>query len=296
MTEYCEDYFKDEVRDGFLVHSMMKKVWATEMDVLEIVIQLCERHNLQYYADWGTLLGTVRHGGFIPWDDDIDIAMRREDYNQFLALAEELPEPFWLRTNQTDEAFDDSFASVLNGKILSTDEKHMQRFHGCPYILGIDIFPLDYIPRDKEAAQVQRTVCELIITIISLMRRNLDPVMIDKRICEVETICSIKIDKTRNVKSQLYRLLDAVSQLYTEEESDELTIFGLGPQYSDYRLKKKWYADTIIMPFEKLSLQVPVGYDQVLKKMYGDYRKKIKFTASHTYPCFKEQEKLLNKR
>ena len=89
---FKEDFFLKETRCGFEISEMMKRAWSAELEVLEIVVDICNRNKLQYFADWGTLLGAVRHQGFIPWDDDIDICLKREDYNQLIQiLPQELP-------------------------------------------------------------------------------------------------------------------------------------------------------------------------------------------------------------
>ena len=89
---FSNSYFEDEVRDGFYVPGMVKRAWAAQLEVLEDVDRVCKKHGIRYFADWGTLLGAVRHGGFIPWDDDLDICMKRQDYTRFLEIApKELP-------------------------------------------------------------------------------------------------------------------------------------------------------------------------------------------------------------
>ena len=75
MLQFPDGYFEDEIRDGFYVPSMIKRAWATELDVLCEVDRICRKYDIKYYAEWGTLLGAVRHAGFIPWDDDLDIGM-----------------------------------------------------------------------------------------------------------------------------------------------------------------------------------------------------------------------------
>ena len=79
--EFQDNYFESEVIEGFFVTSMMKRSWAAQLEILKDVDSICRMHGISYYADAGTLLGAVRHRGFIPWDDDLDICMMRDDYN-----------------------------------------------------------------------------------------------------------------------------------------------------------------------------------------------------------------------
>ena len=102
--EFTVDFFKDEVRHGFYIPTAIKQAWAAELSVLSEIDKVCRKHDIKYFADWGTLLGTVRHGGFIPWDDDLDICMMRKDYQKFLAIAKaELPEEFDIYNFKTKE-------------------------------------------------------------------------------------------------------------------------------------------------------------------------------------------------
>ena len=82
------DFFRDEVRNGFYIPTAIKQAWAAELEVLQVIDQICAKHGIEYFAEYGTLLGAVRHGGFVPWDDDLDICMMREDYNRFRAVAD----------------------------------------------------------------------------------------------------------------------------------------------------------------------------------------------------------------
>lgn len=122
------------------------EVAAAQRIMLEMLIEvhkICEQHNIRYWLDAGTLLGAVREGGFIPWDDDLDISMPREDYKRFLKVAQQyLPKDMFLQTTETDNAFPMSFAKIrkLGTELIETGESGEE-----PYCHGvfIDIFPYD---------------------------------------------------------------------------------------------------------------------------------------------------------
>ena len=110
-TEFC----KEEVRCGYTVSEKMKKVWSVEMDMLKELIRVCKKYDLNYYADSGTLIGAVRHNGFIPWDDDIDVAMFREDYEKLLSVAkEEFKYPYFLQTVYSEKDYLRGHAQLRN--------------------------------------------------------------------------------------------------------------------------------------------------------------------------------------
>ena len=88
MLQFDKDFFLGETYQGFYVEPMMKCVWAAQLEVLEVIRGICEKHKIKYFAAYGTLLGAVRHKGFIPWDDDIDVIMLRPEYEKFRSACE----------------------------------------------------------------------------------------------------------------------------------------------------------------------------------------------------------------
>ena len=91
--EFTKDFFEDEVRNGFYVPGIMKRCWAASLEILLEFDRICKKHDIAYYIDYGTLLGAKRNGGFIPWDDDIDISLNREDFNRLKeVILKEAPE------------------------------------------------------------------------------------------------------------------------------------------------------------------------------------------------------------
>ena len=94
-----ENFLDEEIRDDYVVSSQMKQVWAVELDLLNKILEVCKKYNIKIIASGGTLLGAVRHKGFIPWDDDIDLMMMRDQYDKLCDVAEkEFKYPYFFQT------------------------------------------------------------------------------------------------------------------------------------------------------------------------------------------------------
>ncbi len=300
---FKDEYFKDEYREGFLVPSIMKSAWAAQLEVLVEIIRICNKYSIKYYADWGTLLGTIRHKGFIPWDDDIDIAMKRKDFNKFLVVAKkELPEKWDLLSFKYNVEYKNGIIRIVNDKEISIENERLENFHGCPFVVGVDIFPLDYIPKDMEQEELQKSALAVVSGIIPVIDNESDKYEyeIEETLRVIEQECSISIDRNGNILNQLYNLCDQLCSLYAEDESEEIACFYTASKAyigEKDRMKKEWYDETIQMPFENIMITVPKEYDKILKEYYGDYMVPIKteqFEGTHDYPFYKEQEKKLN--
>lgn len=133
-----------------MASTLLRRVQMIELDILKEVDRICRRHHIEYFLDAGTALGAVRHGGFIPWDDDIDIGMLRRDYERFLSVARtELGSEYFLQNYQTDGA------PIMFSKVHRNDTTFVEfRLRNLPIAKGvfIDIFPYDYLPADEAAA------------------------------------------------------------------------------------------------------------------------------------------------
>lgn len=293
--KFPDSYFEEEVRCGFYISPIMKCCWAAQLEVLTVVDRICKKHNIQYFAEWGTMLGTVRHGGFIPWDDDLDISMKRMDYEKFQKIApSELPEGYTILSYYNEEHYWDVMMRVINADFACADPEFLDKNHNNPYASGIDIFPLDYVTRDKEEEALQKELVELVKSVADTNGKGyLNDVELEQWLILIENLCNQKIDRKGNIKNQLYKLLTALYALYTEPESDRIALI---PQYLDAGgsiYPKECYADSIDMPFDAITIPMPVDYDTVLKLKYGDYMKNVRSGGGHDYPYHEKQDDYL---
>lgn len=296
---FSEDFFQDEYRFGFLIPELMKRAWAAEMEILEIVINICEKYHLQYYAYYGTLLGAVRHKGFIPWDDDIDICLKRRDYNTLITvLPKELPEGFILGgLHATDAAL--RYHAGVGQSSVRTDANYwsipdyIKRFHGFPFPgTSIDIYPLDYIPRDPDMAFLQKN---LITDILTLLHNYtvLPQYALEARLAAIEKNTAVTLPRDETLQWALLNLAEKLASMFDESECEELDYFlYLGNDSRSFR-SKEWYNKAVSLPFEGTYLDVPVSYHEVLTSYYGDYKTPVRLTQGHSYPFYANAEQTL---
>ena len=294
MLELDDNYFKEEERCGFKISSMMKRVWAVEMDVLTEIDRICKEYGLTYYAAFGTMLGAVRHKGFVPWDDDIDIYMLRPDYQVLMkVLSDELPQGYY-SSSYSDSTHMQPLTSVMNTKYIITDVSERKKFYGCPYICGVDIFPLDYIPNDEEELSVFRNLYTIIYSTAREYYQYTKEEL-EEYLKRIEEMCNTKIDREGNIPNQLWLLLDKVAGIFGEDECEYLTYLPTNICYdAELKYKKEWFKSAKRFPFEYISVPLPNGYDELLKVTYSDYMKYDKQRGrAHDYPFYKKQEEFL---
>lgn len=295
-------FFEKEIRCDFVISKMMKRAWAAQLKLLKIVADICSENNLTYFADWGTLLGAVRHQGFIPWDDDIDICLKREEYNKLIQiLPRELPPGVEvLGIHAVKNECSQVHTDILQLRVGAVRDfwdinEYIRYFHGYPFpIIGIDIFPLDTVSRDNVAYQTQNKLFSIGFAIASTWNDMKKDGSLETRLAQFEEISGIPvpgniIDEQKRI--HMWKIIDAISSIYHEEEGDMLAEYLLAYANPERILKKDWYRDAISMPFENMEIMVPCGYEQVLKALYGDFMVYRKGAAAHSYPFYQDMEK-----
>lgn len=238
------------------------------VDILREVHKLCEKHGLKYFLDAGTLLGAVRHKGFIPWDDDVDIGMLREDYNRFLEIAKkELPKHLFLQTFETDKYYD---VYPVPCKIRYNDtiflegdrkEDNYKMNNG----VYIDVFPYDSLPKHRITYKIQRTLSYNILKSFKRIRDIPEKLSLKNRVTYSFYRLMVKMFPNKR-RLKFFEFL-----IKWNDINSEYMAYGLDTYWSEYVYKKSDYFDLVKLEFEGIHLYAPKNYDTILTQLYGDY-------------------------
>lgn len=266
----------EEIREGHLVSTDIKKVWAVELDLLKNFLEYCQVHQLKCWVEGGTLLGAVRHKGFIPWDDDIDLAMPREDYDRMCRIGNEgLSYPYFLQTAYSDIDYHRGHAQFRRSDTAAIRPSDSYD----PFNQGIfiDIFPLDAVPDDRELVHEHRKRCLKILKFLKSKNRNL---LASGRISLIFRKIKAKIEVRKygwtNIYEKAEEEMRALSRM-PHTKVAELTSLGEKIVWD-----KSIFEETIYLPFENLMVPAPKNYDAFLKESFGaNYMTPIKAPSMH---------------
>jgi len=242
-------------------------------DTLKYFISICEKKRLTYYIAAGSALGAVRHHDMIPWDDDIDIYMPREDYNKLISLKNEINNEEYNIVSLNDPGYYLPFAKIVN---LNTTIWEYKQY---PFIIGIfiDIFPLDRINKNREetARLVLQYKSKFYNYLRGIKKYTFDDFIKSLKVCDIKSFFNKILDITyyRNKNKRFLSLfLNFEKELNNLNEGDFLVAFG-GSYGVKEIFKREWFLDYIEIDFADIRVKIPKGYDEYLKHLYGNYMK-----------------------
>lgn len=267
--------YSEEIRDGYTISTEMKKIWAVELDLYNEFKRVCGKYNLRYFAFCGTLLGAIRHNGFVPWDDDMDICMLRDDYAKFIEVA---PTEF-----NGKYCFQDWFNSNghtwMFSKLRNSETTAIEWPDATPDFnqgIFIDIYPLDEFYEEGVTNPIFKSLQ------IELFHCINNPTFILNGIKEGNTY-TMDTDSLLELCKDYIQAQTIFGEI-TLENYNQSNYIGFLPEEMlniDRRFPKDFFDKTIDMPFENTTIPVPSEYDAILTAYYGDYMTPVQGGSNH---------------
>lgn len=246
-----------------------KELKQCEVEILKSFIKACDELEIRYYLMGGTMLGAIRHKGFIPWDDDIDVGMPRKDYDIFLEKGQSLlPSHMFLQTHNTDPEFPGAFAKIRNSNTTFIESSIRTRNinHG----VWIDVFPLDYYPDDPKEGQKMRRKW-------NRYSYRIGQACFSK--ASQASIPSIKKKIIRTCRGALYTIMMPDLEKTIQKRETLIRETAQSSWYANWSgawgsrevVPSEWYGTGALKEFEGIMCRVPTEYDKWLSQVYGNY-------------------------
>ena len=245
------------------------------VELLKTLDEVCQRYNIKYFVFAGTMLGAIRHKGIIPWDDDVDVVLWREDYNRLIQAADEgaFQPPFFFQNPNTDPGYPKGYCRLRNSN--TTEIPIVDVYEKCNHGIFIDIFPLDNIPDDEVAFSKQIKKLKRMRNLMNVYARHHAGIgtlgASAAQSLAYHAVAMLFKTKILSMKS-LYGKYESIATRYSNSRTKRVgTIAGLFDNQRFIFARGPWESKPIRLDFEDIKVPVPESYDEILKHSYGDY-------------------------
>lgn len=259
------------------------ELFAELLKLLDCFDAVCSRHGLSYMLLGGTLLGAVRHKGFIPWDDDIDLVMPREDYDKLLTLpSTAFPQPMFLQTPLTDAGYPKRFVKLRNS--MTTEIPHKEAVFKCNHGIFIDIFPLDAVPngpneRIKQARDISKTT--RLLHYVARIYGNAGTLGLPWPKKMLYWILWPLAKARLLTPEKLFRKCNLLASHWQHANTGKVGLPIATLNNPRFVWDASDFASRVMLEFEGRRLPGPEGYDAILRQSYGDYMHPVKQKSEH---------------
>ena len=271
-----------EVICGYEVSAKMKRIWAMELEMVKRFVSVCEQYDLTYFIMGGTLLGAVRHKGFIPWDNDIDLAMPRKDFDKLLEIGPKVFEkPLFFQTPVTEKGrFFCTYVKIRDERGTAGSQEDFDLGINCG--MFIDVFCLDEIPDSKIRRRLYvRQLNEIAKMARFSMHRKMAGGFVNNIKHGLQKAVFKYVYGSPNA-SQLFGIYQKKAGSFAGKDTKEVAHLAFG--YHDvYVWKQQDWKEKTKLDFEDIQLFAPVGYEAVLARQYGDYMRIPEDKSTHDY-------------
>ncbi len=316
MERVCVNSFQS---DHILIDHMIKvmsvrkiepdEFKTIELDLLSEFHNVCVEHGLRYSLCGGTLLGAVRHEGFIPWDDDVDICMLRGDYNMFLHYAAKEMPGYYIEScdkRYPEDGFYNDWLGItrINNSIKADFEpEHLSNNYMFPYTVGIDLYPLDYVTGNKEEYEMQINIFKYIIGVsykykIDNWKDYKSPddgfanINLEEAFNTLYECTGVRIDRNGDVLRQLNDLATNISSYTKGKDAENVACMAhMAQDHRNMIFPKEAFSKRTEVPFECGNIYIPADYETVLSLNYGPGYMTPNTHVPHDYPYYKKQER-----
>ena len=250
----------------------LRALQLAELDILKNVLALFEKHGITYFALGGTMLGAVRHKGFIPWDDDIDIGVPREDYERLTEVFKELPEHLFFDSVEADPDYLHYFAKVENRRFQIHSKRSV---NGETEYAWVDLFPLDGMPNSGWRRKIHgwAILAHRAMYVIARFDETANLARENRPFSERVMIWGVKAFRLQRLfsKQRTRRSMDRTLKRFPYATSN-YNLNAMGAYKLREMFNKEVFGEGRLYPFEDIEIRGAQDYETYLTQMYGDWR------------------------